>query len=110
MHAQTAYSALSPQTDSTNIFFISSHVKIGAVLTVIYHCVSGKKRGVRAYFGSTKPYTAKSISLILVERYPPGHIYSYFSTSEGTEVKWSAGSFLWQVHRTQKLLLYRSSA
>lgn len=110
MHPQTAYSALSPQTDSINIFFISSHVKVGAVLMVIYHCGISIKRGVCAYFRSTKPYTAKSLPLISVERHPPGHIYSYFSTSESTEVKCSARSFSWQVHRMQKLPLCCSFA
>lgn len=45
-----------------------------------------------------------------MEWHPLRHIYSYFSTSESPEVKCSARSFSWWVHRMQKWLLYRSSA
>lgn len=69
-----------------------------------------KKKGGGVYFGSTNPYTAKSILLILVEAHPPGHSSSYYSTSESTEVKCSARSFACEVHGMQKFPPCCSSA
>jgi len=79
---------------------------------VIYHCGlwKRKKKVCVQILNPQSHILLKRISLILVERHLPGHIYSYFSTSESTEVQCSVRSVSQQVHRMQELPLYRLSA